>query len=140
VRRLWTSREVDAPAPAVWELLVDLDAWPAWGPTVRRGSLDEGPLRAGATGRVETLGGLTLSFEVTAFEPGRRWAWKVAGVGATDHLVEPLGDDRCRAAFGLPWPAAPYAAVCRVALHRLDRLATAGRPAASRHRRPAIGC
>ena len=69
------------------------------------------------------MGGIRLPFEVTRFEPGRRWAWSIAGVAATDHVVEPLDGGRCVVSFGTPWPAAAYLAVCRWALARLDRIA-----------------
>jgi uncharacterized protein YndB with AHSA1/START domain len=124
MKQLWATAEIEAPAATLWALLVDLDAWPQWGPSVRRASVEGGVLAAGARGKVETAVGATLDFEVTRFEPGRRWAWKVRGLDATDHRVEPLGQDRCRVSFGVAWPAAPYLAVCRIALRRLERLAT----------------
>lgn len=63
-------------------------------------------------------------FRVTELVEGRRWAWAVGGVAATSHEVEPLGGNRCRVAMGVPWPVAPYLAVCAVALRRIERLAT----------------
>lgn len=120
---------MQAPAAVAWELLVDPARWPAWGPSVRGAVVDgDGVLRAGATGTLRTVLGLTLPFEVTVVEPGRRWAWTVAGVGATDHRVDPLGPGRCRVAFGVPWPAAAYLAVCRVAIGRIRELAEAPLP------------
>ena len=74
--------------------------------------------------------GVRLSFEITAHEDGVRWAWTVAGVPATDHTVEALGAERCRVGFGVPWPAALYLVVCRVALRRLESLAMQDRVAA----------
>ena len=125
MRRLWIHRAIDAPAGVLWELLTDLERWPDWGPSLRSAALaGDDRFERGATGTLTPLVGPELSFEVTEFEPGGRWAWKVAGVDATDHTVAPLGPDRCRVGFGVPWPAAPYLAVCRVALGRLDRLAT----------------
>jgi hypothetical protein len=82
-----------------------------------------GPVALGARGTVTTSVGPTLPFEVTACRPGTSWSWEVAGVSATDHHVEPLGPQRCRVAFGVPWPAIPYLLVCRIALRRLERLA-----------------
>ena len=38
------------------------------------------------------------------------------------------GPDWCRVSFGAPWVAAPYLAVCRMALSRLDGLATGSVP------------
>jgi hypothetical protein len=127
MRHLWVWGEVDAPAPLVWGLLADPARWPSWGPSVRRATIDADRLGLGVTGSVATVLGVTVPFEVTAFEPGRRWAWRVSGVAATDHRVEALGPDRCRVGFGVPWVAAPYLLVCRVAIARIRR--TAGRPA-----------
>ena len=130
MRQCWTSAEIDAPAATLWALLTDLDVWPQWGPSVRHASVEGGALATGARGKVVTSVGLSLPFQVTTFEPGFQWAWKVSGLDATSHRVEPLGPDRCRVGFGVGWPAAPYLAVCRIALRRLERLATEqeGRP------------
>lgn len=124
MRQCWTWSEIDAPASTLWSLLTDLDAWPRWGPSVRRASVEGGELSRGAHGKVVTSVGISLPFEVTTFESGVQWAWKVGGIDATSHRVESLGPDRCRVGFGVGWPAAPYLAVCRIALGRLERLAT----------------
>ena len=129
MRRLWVRRDIDAPATVLWELLVHPERWPTWGPSVRRAVLDGPDLQLGCQGLVTTVGGLRVPFEITAYVRGARWAWTVAGVPATDHTVEPLGPDRCRVAFGAPWVAAPYLAVCLLALSRLDGLATGCAPA-----------
>ncbi len=136
MRQQWVSAEIDAPAATMWALLTDLDAWPRWGPSVRRASVEGGSLAAGAHGNVVTSLGISVAFEVTTFEPGVRWAWKVAGINATDHRVEPLGPDRCRVGFGVGWPAAPYLAVCRIALGRLARLAADQAGPTDTERRP----
>jgi len=123
VKRLWVHRDIDARAEAVWELLTNPERWPEWGPMVRRAQLDDHRLEAGATGTVTTVLGIGLPFEITDYDDRLRWAWKVAGVGATDHRLEPTGRDHCRVGFGVPWPAAPYLAVCRIALARLQTMA-----------------
>ncbi|NNE11333.1 MAG: SRPBCC family protein [Ilumatobacter sp.] len=122
---MWVEREIDAPADQVWELLTDPAVWPEWGPTVQSAAVDGGELALGATGTVRTPLGLELPFEITEFDPPRSWSWKVARVPATSHRVVPLGEDRCRAGFSIWWAGAPYLAVCRVALGRIERLATA---------------
>ena len=119
------DRHIEASTAAVWRLLVDLDAWPRWGPTVQRAALDagDGVLECGARGRVWTPVGLSLPFTITDFVPGRRWAWTVAGVPATAHEVSPDGDGS-RLRFEVPWWATAYLPVCTVALGRIKKLAT----------------
>ena len=125
MRYVWVDREVDASVEDVWRLLVDIDTWPVWGPSVRSVTLHDSELGIGATGVVTTVLGVRLPFEITSFEPGVRWSWSVAGVRATDHTVEPLGPERCRVSFGTPWPVAPYSLVCAAAIRRLSELAAA---------------
>jgi hypothetical protein len=134
---MWWSRcAVDAPAPVVWRLLVDLDAWPRWGPTVSAARLDDGGrvLSAGATGAVRTPVGVWLPFTVTALTeppwPGAAdaaepwaWSWRVAGVPATRHEVRATGAGSCVVAFGAPVWAPAYLPVLAVGLDRIARLA-----------------
>ncbi|MCC5953377.1 MAG: SRPBCC family protein [Acidimicrobiia bacterium] len=121
---MWAHRTIDAPAVDLWRLFAEVDLWPQWGPSVRSASVDGGgPLCTGATGQVVTAAGVRLPFEITEWVDLHRWSWRVAGVPATDHEVTSLGLDRCRVGFGVPWPAAPYLAVCRRALATMDRLA-----------------
>ncbi|OBF22682.1 polyketide cyclase [Mycobacterium kubicae] len=122
---LTVNRDIAAPPEAVWDLLVDLDAWPKWGPTISGARLDEPHTELGpqVTGTVQTPVLVSAPFVVTEFEPGRVWAWKVAGVPATRHAVHPLGDG-ARASMAVPWWAAPYLTVCAVALRRIDHMLT----------------
>lgn len=123
----WTSRDVDAPAEVVWDLLVALDRWPEWGPTVRAATLDDDRRRltAGAHGRVHPVVGPAVPFAVTDWDEGRRWAWRVAGVPATAHAVTPTGPDRCRLAMGAPVWAPAYLPVLAAGVRRIERLALA---------------
>jgi len=123
VRRLWIHRTIDAQPDVLWRLLTDPAQWPMWGPTVRSAEVDGKRLERGSTGSVTSVVGVSLPFEVTDYVEGTRWAWRVAGIDATGHTVQPIGPDRCRVGFGVPWPFAPYLAVCRVALTRLDAVA-----------------
>lgn len=122
------DRVVASPPDAVWAVLTDLEAWPRWGPSISRAALDSGGryLVPGSTGTVWTLGNVAVPFTVTEFDAGRRWAWSVGGVPATAHGVEPAPGG-CRVWFGVPWWAAPYTAVCAIALRRIDSLAATRR-------------
>lgn len=121
---IWVEKPIAVAASDAWDLLVDVGRWPDWGPSVRSAGLDTDRMELGATGWVRTPLRLRLPFEVTEFEPGRRWSWKVAGVPATDHRVRPLDAASCSVGFGLPLLAAPYAIVCRRALASIERLLT----------------
>ena len=116
---------LDATPAAVWRTLTDTDAWPAWGPSVAGCTLDAGGpvIGPGSTGRVRTAVGISLPFKVTGWDEGRRWAWRVAGIPATGHRVEPEPDGRSRAVIEVPWWAPAYIPVCRLALSRLGRVA-----------------
>lgn len=116
---------IAAPSSAVWEVLVDLRAWPKWGPTISRARLDppHSELALHVTGTVQTSLGFAVPFVVTEFEPGRHWAWKVAGVPATHHRVEPVGD-QTRATITVPPWAIAYLAVCVIGLRRIDDMLT----------------
>jgi uncharacterized protein YndB with AHSA1/START domain len=119
-------REIPVHPAIVWDLLVDTARWADWGPSVRSVETPDRRLGALTAGRICTTPGLWLPFQVTEFEEGRRWAWSVAGVHATTHIVEPtaLG---CRVTFGVPALALVYSPVCAIALRRIEQLATRGR-------------
>ena len=117
-------RDVAADAGSVWRILTDLDRWPDWGPSVRSASTADGdPLAAGSRGTVTTVGGLRLPFVIDELTPGRSWSWTVAGVRATDHRVDPTVDG-CRVTLAVPLFAAPYLVICRIAVRRIEELAT----------------
>ena len=120
---LSVDRMIAAPPHAAWELLIDLDAWPQWGPSIKGAELD-GPYReltSHATGVVQTSLGVKVPFEVTDFDPERHWAWKVAGIPATGHRVDPVADG-VRVTMEVPWWAAAYLTVCVLALRRIEKL------------------
>ncbi len=125
---MWTvSRNVEAPADTVWNVLTDLDAWPKWGPTVARAKLDGAAFEFGARGRVWTPVGVPLPFVITELDPGRMWAWTVAGVPATRHGVEPL-DCGSRLWMSAPLWAPAYLPVLAIALRRIDAMTAEFRP------------
>lgn len=120
----WIEREIAVPADAAWALLVDVERWPEWGPTVTDAGLDSERLQLGTTGWVRTLVAVRVPFEITSFDEGEQWGWRVAGVPATDHRVRPVSDDRCVVGFGVPPLVAAYALVCRRALRSIDDILT----------------
>lgn len=116
-------RTVDAPLSAVWDVLVDTTTWPTWGPSITEVESSTERIAVGTTGRVRTVVGLWLPFEVTEVVASHSWRWKVAGIPATGHRVEPVDEDTTAIVFELPALAAPYAGVCWAAAGRVRRVA-----------------
>lgn len=117
--------EIEAPLHEVWSLLTEVRAWPRWGPSVRAVDIEGDAIGAGTTGRVQTVVGLWLPFEITNFEAESYWDWSVAGIRATGHRVSALAVDRTRVEFTVPSLFRPYVWVLRGGLRRLKRLAEA---------------
>jgi len=120
--------EIDAPPSEVWKRLVEFRHWPEWGPSVRaveaHGQAEA--VAAGVTGRVQTLLRIWLPFEITSFEPGREWSWKVAGLAATGHRVIPISPSRTAVEFSVPRHFAPYVRVLDRGLQKLKTVVESG--------------
>jgi uncharacterized protein YndB with AHSA1/START domain len=92
--------EVRAPAAVIWAALADSRGWPAWSPNDSAELLREGdppPDGVGAV-RVFHTGRITVTEEITAFEPERRVAYKLLkGIPVRDYVGEvtltPSADD-----------------------------------------------
>lgn len=119
---------VHAPPSVVWALLATPDRWPEWGPSIRSVECADPEIRPGTRGRLRPALGPSVPFEITRVEPGRSWHWRVGGIRATGHRLEPVDDGAStRVVFEVPRWGAPYALVCRRALARLAvRVAAAG--------------
>ena len=117
------SRILPVSAEVAWRFLTDTEAWPVWGPSVRAVDCPSRFIGPGVRGRVRTPAGVWIPFVVTDWEEGRAWAWRVAGVPATGHQVDPVDEATCRLSFLIPRWAPFYAVVCEVALDRLEALA-----------------
>ncbi len=119
------TRTLEYPADEVWNVLIDTEAWPAWGPSVTAVRAPNRYLRGGDRGHIRTVLGAWLPFEVSEFDRGHYWRWRVAGIPATGHRVEELTEAQCRLVFEVPVLAAPYAAVCALATRRIERVTSA---------------
>jgi hypothetical protein len=97
-KELITSIDIDAPAPDVWQILVDLGAYATWNPFITSA---EGLVQAGSrlTLRMQPVGGSAVTLRPTlveVLEPERlRWRGRlgVPGLFDANHLftVEPRG-------------------------------------------------
>lgn len=113
------------PAHAVWTVLTDTRLWPVWGPSVFGVDIEGSDCRIypGMRGRVRTVFGVALSFEIDHVELERSWGWRVGGVAATGHEVEPEGPEASWIIFTMPLWAFAYAPVCLWAARRIAALA-----------------
>lgn len=124
---LTVGLDVAADAETVWELLVRVDHWPRWGPSVRRAALDDESGRIGphTTGTVWPVVGPGIPFAIDAWRdegPARHWSWHVAGIPATGHTVITRGDG-CRVEMTAPGWLPAYGPVLWLALRRIRSLA-----------------
>ena len=119
---LEVEQVINAPLPVVWDQLTRVSQWPRWGPSVIEVECADEHIQLGTIGRVRTVFGLWLAFEVDTMEPGRSWHWRVANVSATGHRVEPVTPGSCRLVFEIPTWAVLYRPVCRKAAARIAQI------------------
>lgn len=117
-----TGFVIEASADTVWQVIIDTHYWPKWGPSVRAVRCRDRFIHSGTKGSVQTASGIWLPFEITDFVPGVEWSWRVLGIPATGHRVEPLAPESCRLVFEVPLLAAPYLLVCNIAARRIKRI------------------
>src|SRR5271157_4948228 len=88
---------VHAPAARVWELLVDVEGWPAWTESMREiKRLDDGPLVVGSRSRVTQPKGRPMIWTVSELEPMRVFTWVTAQPGLSleaVHRIDDTGDN-----------------------------------------------
>ena len=116
-------REIPAPVAVLWAQLAQTRHWPGWGLSIRSVDPADASVEPGLRGTVRTAIGLRLPFEVTEVVPERSWSWRVAGIPATGHRLEPTASGT-RVTITVPGWAPFYAPVCAAALRRLERLVT----------------
>lgn len=110
---------INAGSKRVWEVLTDTYCWPKWGPSVTAVRCRDRYIQSGSKGYVQTVIGIWVPFEITEFIPEKNWTWKVMGTPATGHRVESLATTKCRLVFEVPWGAAPYVLICKIAARRI---------------------
>ena len=124
---------INAPPNKVWQVMVDVEAWPRWAEYMKRLERQgEGELRLGSRVNVTPRGLPGSVWEVTEFEAGHSYTWTTQlapGLRLTGgHVVEADGVGT-KATFSLEasgplsLPAAP---VLSLVFGRNTRLATNG--------------
>jgi len=116
-------KRINASTERVWDILINTQLWPEWGPSVQAVDCSQSVISAGVSGRIKTAIGIWVAFTITEFEPVRFWGWNVAGFPATGHRLEKIDDANCDLVFELPLVAFPYALICHQAARRIARIA-----------------
>ena len=93
-----SSVEIEAPAPVVWDVFVDVERWPNWTASVERiVALDGSGIEIGRRFEIKQPRFPKLVWEVTAVDPGVSWTWRQKSAGGTTdatHEVVAQGPDR----------------------------------------------
>ncbi len=83
--------DISATPDAVWRVLVDIEHWPDWTPTMMTvEALDPLPLHVGLRARVKQPGLRPNVLTVKSLEEGRRFLWTSKQPGLTftaDHVI-----------------------------------------------------
>lgn len=92
-RQLSISVDIDAPVERVYEVMIDVERWHEWTPSIREvRRLDPGPLRLGAQARIRQPKFPPALWTVTDIVEGRSFTWVSTGPGLAvsgHHLVAP---------------------------------------------------
>lgn len=68
---------IDAPPEVVWDVIVDVEGWPAWTPTIDTAKrLDDGPFDVGSKALLKQPGLTEATWVVTSLTQGERFTWE----------------------------------------------------------------
>ena len=108
------------PSQDVWDIITNTTRWPEWGPSIIAVDCVDRYIRKGTCGRVKTLFGIWLPFVIIDFDDQRYWSWKIWGIRATGHRIEPVDAFKCNIFFEVPSIAFPYLSICWIAIKRIE--------------------
>jgi len=90
--RIEDSIDIAAPPERIWDLTVDVEAWPRHTASITSVErLDDGPLRIGSTAKIKQPGQGAKTWTVDTLEQGHRFAWSTRALGARmtgTHVVD----------------------------------------------------
>src|SRR6476646_653746 len=76
------STEIESSPNAVWPVLIDVERWPEWTPSISRVErLDRSPFGMGTRVRIYQPKLKTMVWQVSEFKPGRQFIWEARSRG-----------------------------------------------------------
>ena len=94
MNRFSITTDIPQAPGRVWAILVDVERWPEWTPSVSRiRRLDPGPLAVGSRARIHQPRLLPATWRIVELAEGRRFTWVTGGPGVravAEHWVEPI--------------------------------------------------
>lgn len=88
-----TTKHIDSPAQRVWDVLIDVDRWPEWTPTIDRVErIDKGPFQVGSRTTIRQPKLPRATWKVTELQNGHSFTWVASGPGRktiAQHSVVP---------------------------------------------------
>jgi len=95
-----TSVDIDADPDDVWTVLIDVERWPTWTPSIKAlRRLDDGPFTTGSRARITQPGFPPATWKVSEIVPGQSFTWVAPGVGfrtTAEHRLAPRPDGGSR--------------------------------------------
>jgi uncharacterized protein YndB with AHSA1/START domain len=86
---------IAAPSAIVWDILIDVERWPEWTPTMKSVKRrEETPFAIGSTARISQPRLPMATWTVTEFDAGRSFTWEAPLLGGRmigGHTVESDG-------------------------------------------------
>jgi uncharacterized protein YndB with AHSA1/START domain len=116
--------DIDAPVERVWDVLMDVEKWPDWSPTmttVKR--LESGMFRPGSSARVKQPRLPEAIWRVSAMVPQKSFTWSTRSRGVTTvarHLVTEREEGGTRAGSEID-QTGPLSLLARVFFSRLTK-------------------
>lgn len=93
------SATIDAAPETVWSILANVEAWPAWTPTVTKSErLDQGAIGIGSRTRILQPKLRPAVWVITDWRPNEAFTWVSNGAGfkvTAEHVLERVGSG-CR--------------------------------------------
>ena len=74
--------EINAPSDLVWQVTVDVEAWPKWSPVMEKiRREDTGDFKLGSTALIKQKQMAETRWTVTEIDPGHRFTWQARSLG-----------------------------------------------------------